>query len=53
MTDRTIGKDGKPLPLNQLPSAWPYSGEQQRALLQMKRQNGKWLVHGDYTGQAS
>lgn len=53
VTDRTMGKDGKPLPLSKLPSTWPYSGKQPQALLQMKKQGGKWLVNNDYTGQAS
>lgn len=51
--DIVIGKDGEPIPTNQIPATWPYVGEQQDALLGMKKDGEGWKVNMDMTGMAN
>lgn len=53
VTDIVVGKDGKPIPTNQIPATWPYVGEQQDALLGMKKDGEGWKVNMDMTGMAN
>jgi hypothetical protein len=52
VTDQVVDKSGKPLPITKIPTAWPYAGPQQPALLSMVRDGGDWLIDDDLTGEA-
>lgn len=52
VNDKPADKDGKVLPLTQIPPNWPYAGAQAAAQLDMRKEKGRWVVNADYTGQA-
>lgn len=47
----TVGANGKPYPLSQIHSIWPYNGTPVLYQLWMSSADGGWLVDGFYTGQ--
>lgn len=51
--DLVIDKEGKKVATNKVPPMWPYVGEQQDALLEMKKEGGGWKVNRDATGLAN
>lgn len=53
VTDIVVDKDGKNVPTNQIPATWPYVGDQQDALLEMKKDGEGWKVNMDMTGMAN
>lgn len=53
LVDQVVGKDGKPVPLNDIPDTWPYIGQQTSPQLEIHKVGGRWLVDHDYTGEAS
>jgi len=52
VTDRTVDPAGRPVPPDDLPGLWPYTGPQQPALLVLRQAGGRWLVDDDQTGRA-
>lgn len=53
VSDLVVDKKGKNIPTTDIPSTWPYVGEQQDALLSMKKGGGGWKVDMDMTGMAN
>lgn len=53
VSDIVVDKDGKNLPTTKIPSGWPYVGDQQTALLDMRKEGKGWKVHMDMTGMAN
>lgn len=53
VTDLVIDKEGKQVATTKVPPMWPYVGEQQDALLEMKKEGGGWKVNRDATGLAN
>lgn len=53
VTDIVVDKEGKPIPTTDIPPTWPYVGEQQDALLAMKKDGEGWKVDMDMTGMAN
>lgn len=53
VTDIVVDKKGKPVPTTDIPATWPYVGEQQDALLAMKKDGEGWKVDMDMTGMAN
>lgn len=51
--DIVVGKDGQPITSSDIPSTWPFVGEQQDALLTLKKEGGGWKVEMDATGMAN
>lgn len=53
VTDIVVDKDGKNVATTNIPPTWPYVGEQQDALLLMKKSGEGWKVDMDMTGMAN
>lgn len=53
VTDIVVDEDGDNLPTNEIPPTWPYVGDQQDALLAMKKSGEGWKVDMDMTGMAN
>lgn len=51
--DVVVDKDDKNVPTTEIPPTWPYVGEQQNALLEMRKDGEGWKVHMDMTGMAN
>lgn len=52
LIDTTVDASGKPVPTGKLPAKWPFSGDQNPAPMNVKKQAGTWLVDRDLTGLA-
>lgn len=53
LTDLVVDKKGKNVPTADIPSTWPFVGDQQDALLSMKKDGKGWKVDMDMTGMAN
>lgn len=53
VNDVVVDKDGKRIPTTEIPPTWPYVGQQQNALLEMKKSGEGWKVDMDMTGMAN
>lgn len=53
LTDTVTDAEGNLLPSGSVNSTWPYFGEQYAPVMLLAKDGDKWLMDGDYTGQAS
>lgn len=53
LTDLVVNKEGTLVPSNAVDHTWPYYGKQESPTVTLAKAGDKWLVDGDYTGQAS
>lgn len=52
LTDLVHGPDGL-VDSQDVDNTWPYFGEQEPPMLLLSKEDGEWLVDGDFTGRAS
>lgn len=53
LTDLVVDKGGDTVPSSSVDTAWPYYGTREGPVLVLAKKGDKWLLDGDYTGEAS